>query len=113
MTAVCSTRNVELVRSLGADHVVDYTREDFTRDARRYDVVFDLVANRSLSDLRRALAPAGTLVLSGGGTFQGGSLVGPMGLIIKAMLVGALRPAPDRPAHRRTRAVRTWTRCAS
>ena len=88
VTGVCSTRNVERVRSLGADHVVDYKREDFTRDARRYDVIFDLVANRSLSDLRRALAPAGTLVLSGGGTYQGGSLVGPMGLTIKAMLVG-------------------------
>ena len=67
--------------------MVDYTREDFAREARRYDVVVDLVANRSLTDLRRTLAPAGTLVLSGGGTFEGGSLVGPMGLIIKAGLV--------------------------
>jgi NADPH:quinone reductase-like Zn-dependent oxidoreductase len=87
VTAVCRTRNLELVRSLGAEHVVDYTREDFAREARRYDVVLDLVANRSLSDLRRALAPAGTLVLSGGGTFEGGSIVGPMGLTLKAVLV--------------------------
>jgi NADPH:quinone reductase-like Zn-dependent oxidoreductase len=86
VTAVCRTRNLELVRSLGAEHVVDYTREDFAREARRYDVVLDLVANRSLSDLRRALAPAGTLVLSGGGTFEGGSVVGPMGLTLKAAL---------------------------
>jgi NADPH:quinone reductase-like Zn-dependent oxidoreductase len=89
VTAVCSTRNVDLVRSLGADHVVDYTRDDFTRPGRRYDVVFDLVGNRSLGDLRRALAPGGTLVLSGGGTFRGRpGLVGPMGLVIKAMTIG-------------------------
>jgi NADPH:quinone reductase-like Zn-dependent oxidoreductase len=84
VTAVCSTRNVELVRSLGADHVVDYTRDDFTRAGERYDVVFDLVANRSLSALRRALAPRGTLVLSGGG---GGRFLGPMPLILRSVLV--------------------------
>jgi NADPH:quinone reductase-like Zn-dependent oxidoreductase len=87
VTAVCRTRNVELVRSLGADHVIDYTREDFSRGGKRYDVLFDLVANRSLGDLRRALTPTGTLVLSGGGVSDGVSLVGPMGLGIKAMLV--------------------------
>jgi NADPH:quinone reductase-like Zn-dependent oxidoreductase len=87
VTAVCSTRNVDLVRSLGADDVVDYRRTDFAYAGRRYDVVFDLVANRSLGDLRRALAPTGTLVLSGGGVSEGGSLVGPMGIVIKAMLV--------------------------
>ena len=87
VTAVCSTRNVELVESLGANHVIDYTRADFTRDGRRYDVVFDLVANRSLTDLRRALTPRGTLVLSGGGVSTGGSLIGPMGLVITSQLV--------------------------
>jgi NADPH:quinone reductase-like Zn-dependent oxidoreductase len=87
VTAVCSTRNVDLVRSIGADHVVDYTRQDFAASGDRYDVVFDLVANRSLADLRRALTPDGTLVLSGGGNSTGGSLVGPMGLLIKAQLV--------------------------
>jgi hypothetical protein len=66
VTGVCSTRNVDLVRSLGADHVIDYTQEDFTRNARRYDLVFDLVGNRSLTEFRRALTPAGKLVLSGG-----------------------------------------------
>jgi NADPH:quinone reductase-like Zn-dependent oxidoreductase len=66
VTAVCSTRNIELVRSLGAQHVVDYTREDFTQGGRRYDVVFDLIGNRSLTELRRILTATGTLVLSSG-----------------------------------------------
>lgn len=87
VTGVCSTRNVDLVRSLGADRVLDYTREDFTRDGRRYDVVLDLVGNRSLGEFRRALAPTGTLVLSGGGVYEGGSLIGPMGLFLKRRLV--------------------------
>jgi NADPH:quinone reductase-like Zn-dependent oxidoreductase len=57
VTGVCSARNVDLVRSIGADHVIDYTREDFTRNRRLYDVVFDLVGNRLLTELRRALTP--------------------------------------------------------
>jgi NADPH:quinone reductase-like Zn-dependent oxidoreductase len=87
VTGVCSTKNADMVRSIGADHVIDYTREDFSRNGRRYDVVFDLVGNRSLTDCRRALTPAGTLVLSGGGVSSGGSLVGPLGLFIKALLL--------------------------
>lgn len=87
VTAVCSTRNVEQAVDLGADHVVDYTRDDFTRTGRSYDVVFDLVGNRSLRDLRRVLTPSGVLLISGGGTFEGGSLVGPMGLFIRSQLV--------------------------
>ncbi|KOU27772.1 NADPH:quinone reductase [Streptomyces sp. WM6373] len=83
VTGVCGTRNTELVRSLGADHVVDYSREDFTRTGRRYDLVFDLVGNRSLTECRRALTPGGTLVLSGGGVSEGGSLVGPIALLVK------------------------------
>jgi NADPH:quinone reductase-like Zn-dependent oxidoreductase len=90
VTGVCRTRNVDLVRSLGADHVIDYTREDFAAAGQRYDLVFDLVANRSLTDLRRALTPRGTLVLSGGGNSTGGSLIGPMALGIKAMAVSRL-----------------------
>lgn len=86
VTAVCSTRNVDLVTSLGADHVVEYTREDFARGGRRYDVVFDLVGNRSLSTLRTVLTPKGILVLSGGGVSKGGSLVGPLGLMVRAKL---------------------------
>ena len=67
VTGVCSTRNVDMVRSIGADHVIDYAREDFTRSGQRYDFILDNVANHSLSDLRRALAPTGTLVPNGGG----------------------------------------------
>ncbi len=87
VTGVCSTRNVELVQSIGADHVIDYTQQDFTRSGRSYDVIFDLVGNRSLTDCRRALTPAGTLVLSGGGVFDGGSLIGPLGLLVKGKLL--------------------------
>ncbi len=65
VTAVTRTENVELVRSIGADEVVDYTKEDFTRRGQRYDVVFDNGADRSLTDCRRVLAPTGTLVLVG------------------------------------------------
>jgi NADPH:quinone reductase-like Zn-dependent oxidoreductase len=65
VTGVCSTSNVELVRSIGADRVIDYTTEDFTQSGTRYDVMLDLVGNRSLSDCRRALTPRGTYVLVG------------------------------------------------
>jgi NADPH:quinone reductase-like Zn-dependent oxidoreductase len=66
VTGVCSTRNVDMVRSIGADHVVDYTREDFTRMQQRYDLIVDNVGNHSLRNLRRILTPRGTLVLAGG-----------------------------------------------
>jgi NADPH:quinone reductase-like Zn-dependent oxidoreductase len=67
VTGVCSTRNMDLVRSIGADHVIDYTQEDFTRSQQRYDFILDNVSNHSLSDLRDALTPAGALVPNGGG----------------------------------------------
>ena len=67
VTGVCSTRNVDLLHSLGADNVIDYTRDDFTRSRQRYDAIFDLVGNRSLSDIRRALQPKGVFVPCGGG----------------------------------------------
>ncbi len=66
VTGVCSTANVDLVRSLGADHVIDYTREDFTQREARYDLIFDNVENRSLAECRRVLTPGGTLVLNSG-----------------------------------------------
>ena len=67
VTGVCSTGNVDLVRSIGADHVIDYTQEDFTQGGQRYEFILDNVANHSLSDLRGALTPTGTLVPNGGG----------------------------------------------
>jgi len=66
VTGVCSGRNAELVRSIGADRVIDYTREDFTKGEERYDVVLDNVGNHALSDLRRVLAPGGRYVMVGG-----------------------------------------------
>ena len=66
VTAVTSTRNVDLVLSVGADHVVDYTREDFTDGGPRYDLILDMVGNHSLPSCRRALTPNGTLVVVGG-----------------------------------------------
>jgi 2-desacetyl-2-hydroxyethyl bacteriochlorophyllide A dehydrogenase len=65
VTGVCSTGNVDRVRAIGAHHVIDYTREDFTRSGQRYDVVFDAVGNRSLADCRRAMTSNGALVLAG------------------------------------------------
>jgi len=85
VTGVCSTRNVELVRSLGAKHVVDYTREEVVG---RFDTVLDLVGNRRLRDLRRLLEPKGTLLLSGGGTYDGGSALGPVRLIVGGQIRG-------------------------
>ena len=68
VTGVCSTAKIDLVRSLGADHVIDYTRDDFADGEHRYDVILDIAGNRRLSHLRRALAPRGTLVIVGGET---------------------------------------------
>jgi NADPH:quinone reductase-like Zn-dependent oxidoreductase len=65
VTAVCSTRNVDLVKSLGADHVIDYIKEDFTKGEQRYDLIFDLVGNHSFSERRRVLIPSGVCVLGG------------------------------------------------
>jgi hypothetical protein len=65
VTGVCGTRNVDMIRSIGADQVIDYTKEDFTQSAERYDAMLDLVGSRSLSDCRRALTPRGTYVVVG------------------------------------------------
>ena len=94
VTGVCSTTKVDLVRSIGADEVIDYTQEDFTQNGRRYDLVFDLVANRSLADCRRALTPKGTLVLSGG---EGGPWLGPFGLILNAVVMSPFSSQSLRP----------------
>ena len=88
VTGVCSARNAELVRSIGAAHVVDYTTEDFTDGRARYDVILDNVGNRPLRRLRRALTPAGTLVLNGGGS--PGHVFGPVAGILRAVVVNGL-----------------------
>ena len=68
VTGVCSTAKVDLVRALGADHVIDYSREDFADGQQRYDVILDIGGNRRLSDLQRALTPKGRLIIVGGET---------------------------------------------
>jgi NADPH:quinone reductase-like Zn-dependent oxidoreductase len=85
VTGVCSTRNVDMVRSLGADHVIDYTREDFTQSGQKYDLIFQLAGTRSPSDCRRALTSAGTLVLSSGES--DGRWIGPVDRVIKALVL--------------------------
>jgi NADPH:quinone reductase-like Zn-dependent oxidoreductase len=99
VTGVCSTRNVELVRSIGAAHVVDYTKEDFTAGRWHYDVILDNVSSLPLTRLRRALAAKGILVLNGGGS--PGHVFGPVAGILRAVLANAfvpqrLRPLPSR-----------------
>jgi NADPH:quinone reductase-like Zn-dependent oxidoreductase len=83
VTGVCSTAKVELIRSLGADHVVDYTREDFVDGGRRYDLILDVGGSSSLSRLRRALTPTGTLVIVGGE--KGGKWTGGFGRQLRAV----------------------------
>ena len=106
VTGVCSTRNVDLVRSLGATHVVDHTREDFTDGRVRYDVILDNVGNHPLSRVRQALTPTGILVANGGGS--PGHLFGAVGSLLQVAAVNAfvgqrlraiLPAAPAGPTH--------------
>jgi NADPH:quinone reductase-like Zn-dependent oxidoreductase len=85
VTGVCSTTKVDLVRSIGADDVIDYTRDDFADGARRYDLILDTAGSRSLSKLRRALTPKGTLVIVGGE--GGGRLFGGAGRSFRAIML--------------------------
>jgi len=84
VTAVCSTRNIGLVQSIGADHVVDYTREDFTEGGRHYDLILDMVGTHSLSDYRRALTPSGILVVVG--STDKGRWLGPLAGALRAVV---------------------------
>jgi NADPH:quinone reductase-like Zn-dependent oxidoreductase len=88
VTGVCSTRNVELVRSIGADHVIDYTHEDFTRSDERYDLMLDVAGSRSWSECRRVLNPQATLVIVGAP--KGNRLLGPLGHMVRLLLAGLL-----------------------
>jgi NADPH:quinone reductase-like Zn-dependent oxidoreductase len=93
VTAVTSTKNVDLVRSIGADHVIDYTREDFRNGGPRYDLILDNVGDRSMSQTRRALTPSGTL-LSNGGRHAGGKL----GRVIRATVVSMFVRQQGKPS---------------
>ena len=94
VTAVCSTRNIDLVRSIGADHIIDYTKEDFTKGDQRYDVLFDNVANHSFVERRCVLNPKGICVLAGMG--GAGTKTGEaMGRIVAAFTAGALSSFTD------------------
>jgi len=100
VTGVASTRNVAMVQSIGADHVIDYTKQDIAQRGQQYDVILDLAGNRSLSDLRRALTPNGTLVIVGG---SGGKWFMGFGRTIRAMLMSPfvsqrLRPFISKPS---------------
>jgi len=90
VTGVCSTRNVALVRSLGANHVVDYTREDFTQGTQRYDVILDNVGNRPLRAIKRVLTPDGRYVLIGGGGPDDHRWIGPLGRVLGAFLLSRM-----------------------
>lgn len=96
VTGVCSTTNMDLVRSIGADHVIDYTQEDFTRSGQQYDLILDNVGNRTLSELRRALVHHGTLIPNsnkGSGRWMGGFLR----RAVQALVVSPLVPQRLRP----------------
>jgi NADPH:quinone reductase-like Zn-dependent oxidoreductase len=87
VTGVCSTRNVDLVRSLGADRVIDYTKEDFAKGTERYDVILDNVPNHSLSECRQILNPNGKYVMIGGGGPNDNRWIGPFGRVIHTLIL--------------------------
>ena len=88
VTGVCSTRNVDMVRSIGADRVIDYTQEDFTKNGQRYDVFFDCIGQHSLSTCRRVLNDKGIYVGAGGPSDRW--MIGPIARLIKSFVVSRL-----------------------
>jgi NADPH:quinone reductase-like Zn-dependent oxidoreductase len=97
VTAVCSAGKAELARSLGADHVIDYTQEDFTRSGRQYDLIFAVNGNRSIFDYKRALSPSGIYVMAGGNTSQlfQALLLGPWISMFGKQKMGAVSSTPN------------------
>ena len=94
VTGVCSTPHLDLVSSIGADHVIDYTRVDYTRSGQRYDVILDMADDRSLADRRRALTPSGTLIPNSG---AGNRWIGSLGRIVMARMASAVVSQSFRP----------------
>ena len=97
VTAVCSTSKLDMVRALGADHVIDYTREDFTKSGQRYDLILAIGGNYSLSDYRRALSPEGVYVCAGGSLAQymQAALLGPLTSMVSSKKMGAMFSNPN------------------
>jgi NADPH:quinone reductase-like Zn-dependent oxidoreductase len=97
VTAVCSTRKVEMVRSIGADHVIDYTREEFTRSGKHYDLIFAVGGHHPISTYRRALSPEGTYVCVGGSASQyfQALLLGPLISMVGSETMGVVMPRPN------------------
>ena len=87
ITGVCSTKNVDMVRSIGADHVIDYTQESFTESGQRYDLFFDLVGNHLLADCGRVLKSFGIYILAGVLGAPEGRWIGPMAPLLKTLML--------------------------
>lgn len=87
VTGVCGTRNLDMVRSIGADHVIDYTREDFTKGGRRYDLILDCVANHSLSAFRQVLSPKGNYIMVGAADGGGRWMISLLTRLLKVMVL--------------------------
>ena len=98
VTGVCSTRKLDMVRSIGADHVIDYTQEDFTQNGQRYDLILAVAGHRSIFDYKRALSPEGIYVCAGGTAEQyfQALLLGPLISMIGSKKLGAMYTDPNR-----------------
>ncbi len=96
VSGVCSTSKINMVRSIGADHVIDYMREDFTRTGQRYDLILDAAAHRSILDYRRALSPKGVYVMVGGTRMFQAVLLGPLLSMVGGKKMGSMLAKPDK-----------------